>query len=44
MNYLTQRLLTFPLILLGVSVLVFVAIRLVPATRSPQCSAPRRDS
>ena len=30
MNYLTQRLLTFPLILLGVSVLVFVAIRLVP--------------
>jgi peptide/nickel transport system permease protein len=30
MNYLTQRLLTFPLILLGVSILVFVAIRLVP--------------
>lgn len=30
MNYLTQRLLTFPLILLGVSVLVFVAIRMVP--------------
>jgi ABC-type dipeptide/oligopeptide/nickel transport system permease component len=30
MNYVTQRLLTFPLILLGVSVLVFVAIRLVP--------------
>ncbi len=30
MNYLTQRLLTFPLILLGVSVLVFFAIRLVP--------------
>lgn len=30
MNYLTQRLLTFPLILLGVSVLVFIAIRLVP--------------
>jgi peptide/nickel transport system permease protein len=30
MNYLTQRLLTFPLILLGVSVLVFAAIRLVP--------------
>jgi peptide/nickel transport system permease protein len=30
MNYATQRLLTFPLILLGVSVLVFVAIRLVP--------------
>lgn len=30
MNYFAQRLLTFPLILLGVSVLVFVAIRLVP--------------
>jgi len=30
MNYVTQRLITFPLILLGVSVLVFVAIRLVP--------------
>lgn len=30
MNYVTQRLVTFPLILLGVSVLVFVAIRLVP--------------
>jgi|SRR5215217_792042 len=30
MNYVVQRLLTFPLILLGVSVLVFVAIRLVP--------------
>ena len=30
MNYLTQRLLTFPLILLVVSVLVFFAIRLVP--------------
>lgn len=30
MNYLTQRLLTFPLILLGVSLLVFFAIRLVP--------------
>jgi peptide/nickel transport system permease protein len=30
MNYLAQRLLTFPLILLGVSLLVFVAIRLVP--------------
>jgi peptide/nickel transport system permease protein len=30
MNYLAQRLLTFPLILLGVSVLVFVAIRMVP--------------
>jgi peptide/nickel transport system permease protein len=30
MNYLTQRLLTFPLILLGVSILVFFAIRMVP--------------
>lgn len=30
MNYLAQRLLTFPLILLGVSLLVFFAIRLVP--------------
>ncbi|KFL25747.1 ABC transporter permease [Paradevosia shaoguanensis] len=30
MNYVTQRLVTFPLILLGVSVLVFIAIRLVP--------------
>ena len=30
MNYVTQRLLTFPLILLGVSVIVFVAIRMVP--------------
>ena len=30
MNYVTQRLLTFPVILLGVSVLVFVAIRMVP--------------
>ncbi len=30
MNYVTQRLLTFPLILLGVSLLVFVAIRLIP--------------
>lgn len=30
MNYLAQRLLTFPLILLGVSVLVFVSIRLIP--------------
>ena len=30
MNYLTQRLLTFPLVLLGVSLLVFFAIRLVP--------------
>jgi len=30
MNYVTQRLLTFPLILLGVSVLVFFSIRLIP--------------
>lgn len=30
MTYVLQRLLTFPLILIGVSVLVFVAIRLVP--------------
>jgi peptide/nickel transport system permease protein len=30
MNYVAQRLLTFPLILLGVSMLVFVAIRLIP--------------
>ena len=30
MNYLAQRLLTFPLILLGVSLLVFFAIRLMP--------------
>jgi peptide/nickel transport system permease protein len=30
MNYATRRLLTFPLILLGVSLLVFFAIRLVP--------------
>lgn len=30
MNYVTQRLATFPLILLGVSIVVFVAIRLVP--------------
>ena len=30
MNYLLQRLLTFPLVLLGVSLLVFFAIRLVP--------------
>ena len=30
MNYLLQRLLTFPLVLLGVSMLVFFAIRLVP--------------
>ncbi|MET3897471.1 peptide/nickel transport system permease protein [Devosia sp. UYZn731] len=30
MNYLVQRLLTFPLVLLGVSLLVFFAIRLVP--------------
>jgi peptide/nickel transport system permease protein len=30
MKYATQRLLTFPLILLGVSILVFVSIRLIP--------------
>ncbi|MDR3471317.1 MAG: ABC transporter permease [Devosia sp.] len=30
MNYLTQRLLSFPVILFGVSVIVFIAIRLVP--------------
>ncbi len=30
MNYVAQRLLAFPVILLGVSVIVFVAIRLVP--------------
>lgn len=30
MNYVTQRLATFPLILLGVSVVVFLAIRMVP--------------
>ena len=30
MNYVVQRLLTFPLILLGVSVLVFFSIRLIP--------------
>lgn len=30
MNYLTRRLLTFPPVMLGVSILVFVAIRLVP--------------
>jgi peptide/nickel transport system permease protein len=30
MRYATQRLLTFPLILLGVSILVFVSIRLIP--------------
>src|SRR3569623_1667969 len=30
MNYIVQRLLTFPLILLGVSVLVFFAIRFIP--------------
>lgn len=30
MNYLTRRLLTFPLVMLGVSVLVFVSIRLIP--------------
>lgn len=30
MHYLARRLLTFPLVMLGVSILVFVAIRLVP--------------
>lgn len=30
MNYLARRLITFPLVMIGVSVLVFVAIRLVP--------------
>lgn len=30
MNYLTQRLITFPIVLIGVSSLVFVAIRMVP--------------
>ncbi|MBQ0709967.1 MULTISPECIES: ABC transporter permease [unclassified Ochrobactrum] len=30
MNYVTRRLLTFPLVMLGVSILVFVAIRMVP--------------
>lgn len=30
MNYVTQRVATFPLILLGVSIVVFLAIRLVP--------------
>ncbi len=30
MNYLTRRLVTFPLVLIGVSLIVFVAIRLVP--------------
>jgi peptide/nickel transport system permease protein len=30
MTYVVQRLLTFPLILLGVSILVFVSIRLIP--------------
>ena len=30
MGYLARRLMTFPLIMLGVSVLVFIAIRLVP--------------
>lgn len=30
MGYLTRRLVTFPLVLIGVSILVFVAIRLVP--------------
>ena len=29
MNYIAQRLLTFPIILFGVSVVVFLAIRLV---------------
>ncbi|MGF9694218.1 ABC transporter permease [Rhizobium sp. 0TCS1.26] len=30
MNYLTRRLITFPIVMLGVSILVFVAIRLIP--------------
>ncbi len=30
MNYLARRLMTFPLVMLGVSILVFVSIRLVP--------------
>jgi peptide/nickel transport system permease protein len=30
MNYLTRRLVTFPLVLMGVSIIVFVAIRMVP--------------
>ena len=30
MNYLTRRLLTFPLVMLGVSIVVFVAIRMIP--------------
>lgn len=30
MNYLARRLITFPLVMLGVSLLVFVAIRMVP--------------
>ena len=30
MHYLTKRLVSFPLVLLGVSIIVFVAIRLVP--------------
>ena len=30
MSYVAQRLVTFPLILFGVSVLVFVSIRLIP--------------
>src|SRR3569623_3727806 len=30
MNYVAQRLLTFPLILLGVSVLAFFSIRVIP--------------
>jgi peptide/nickel transport system permease protein len=34
MSYVAQRLLTFPLILLGVSILVFVAIRMIPGDAS----------
>ncbi|TPW33383.1 ABC transporter permease [Martelella alba] len=30
MNYLARRLLTFPLVMLGVSILVFISIRLIP--------------
>ncbi|MER9496457.1 glutathione ABC transporter permease GsiC, partial [Mesorhizobium sp. M0320] len=30
MNYLMRRLATFPLVLLGVSIVVFLAIRMVP--------------
>lgn len=30
MNYLTRRLVTFPLVMLGVSILVFISIRLIP--------------